>query len=293
MTSTRPVPAVSCSRRRLASSAVRSVHTPSRAASASFGHGRARVPVAISRRSKPMARPSCEVDPASVEVQAGRGYAAQPFGVQVLAPGQHGGAGRHLAGEHLLGQRRPVVGFARLVADQRQRPGEPLSAQGRRRTQAGQGGADDDDAPVAPEAVAVRSRLGVRHGPAAGSRAGTRVAVGCGGVDAVDVQGLDRAGRRGAQYGLAPALGGVWVIGERLPAVHREDLGGHEDALAIPLAPCEIDDDPHRVPPLSGRGLPPAPPRGAPFLTFTRVERSVSVRPECGGSGRVGLPDLR
>jgi hypothetical protein len=52
MTSARRGPAASMSRSLLPSSRVRNDRTPSRAASASFGQGRARTPVAMSRRSK-------------------------------------------------------------------------------------------------------------------------------------------------------------------------------------------------------------------------------------------------
>ena len=58
MMRTRSGPAARRSRRRAASSRVRTVKTPSRAASSAFGHCRARVPVAISTRSNSTSLPS-------------------------------------------------------------------------------------------------------------------------------------------------------------------------------------------------------------------------------------------
>ena len=53
--------------------------------------------------------------------------------------------------EQVLGQRRAVVGFVRLVADDRQRTLETLLPQRLRGTQPGQRGADDDDTSLGPE----------------------------------------------------------------------------------------------------------------------------------------------
>jgi len=71
-------------------------------------------------------------------VQAHRRHAEFPVGIHPAQPGQFGVIGRHPALEHLLGQRRAVVGFVRLVADDRQRAFETLLPQCFCGTQSGQ-----------------------------------------------------------------------------------------------------------------------------------------------------------
>ena len=57
---------------------------------------------------------------------------------QFLGVGQRGPLGLPVARQHLLGQRRPVIGKVLLGADERDRPVETLPAQGLGRVQAGQ-----------------------------------------------------------------------------------------------------------------------------------------------------------
>ena len=57
------------------------------------------------------------VDP----VEAHGGHAEFPVRVHPPQPGQFGVVGRHPTLEHLLGQRRPIVGLVRLVTDDGQR----------------------------------------------------------------------------------------------------------------------------------------------------------------------------
>src|ERR1022692_764887 len=76
----------------------------------------------------------------------GRG-AEQPAGIsERLEGGPHGGVGGSPAGEHLLGQRRPVIRRVVLVPDDRQDPVEPFFPERRGTPQAGQRSTDDDDA---------------------------------------------------------------------------------------------------------------------------------------------------
>ena len=52
--------------------------------------------------------------------------------------------------EHGLGERRPLIGRMRLVADERDRTGMADLAQAHRRARAGLPGADDHDSPLPP-----------------------------------------------------------------------------------------------------------------------------------------------
>ena len=90
-----------------------------------------------------------QADQAAVQVQAGRGTAPQPLGAQAVGRGQRRVRGRGPPGEDLFGQRRPVIGFVPLVADEGEPAGEPLPAQHLGGPQAGERGSDDDDAAVA------------------------------------------------------------------------------------------------------------------------------------------------
>src|SRR5215467_10468539 len=78
-------------------------------------------------------------------IQAGRGHAEPPLRVDGALVRQRGVVGRYPALQHLLGERGAIVRLVRLVADDRQVPPEALCSQGLGRTEARQGGADDDD----------------------------------------------------------------------------------------------------------------------------------------------------
>lgn len=167
-----------------------------------------------------------------VPVQALGGDAQTPFGVDVAPPRQRGVLGARASEQRLLGQRRPVVGFVRLVADHGQRTGEALVAQGLRRAQTGQRGTDDDNAAPAPQDLDVRvSRHGV---PPLGRLVGP-----------VDKDRLDRAGGRGLLDPVTLRLVEARREQQRFVPVEGEDVRGEEDALRESLAPVEIDDKPH------------------------------------------------
>ena len=152
MTSTRRGLLASRWLRPAASSRVRSTNTPSSAASALLGHGRARVPVAISSRSNSMmALPSPRRTCLPAIVERGRGDAEQPLRVDVT--GQLGMVGRYQSLKDSLGQGRAVVGLILLIADDGYRAGEAVTAHDGRRRHAGQRGAHDHDAAAAAEVL--------------------------------------------------------------------------------------------------------------------------------------------
>ena len=62
-----------------------------------------------------------------------------------LDDGERGRLGRLRAGQHLLRERRAVVGAVRLVADERDGAGVAEAAQLLGGAQPGEGGPDDDD----------------------------------------------------------------------------------------------------------------------------------------------------
>ena len=182
-----------------------------------------------------------EPHPPGRHVQAGgaRPRAATPH--PIPAPGKRGAVGGRLPQQDLLGQRRPVVRLVRLVADQRQRPGEALLAQRLRGPQTGQRRADDDDPALASRTVpagAHRPWAPPRgeHGQPGPSRPSTRIAW----------TGHAATARATCSFCSASACG---LYSSRLVAVHGEDVGCEERALRVPLAAVEIDDKPHqRVP---------------------------------------------
>jgi hypothetical protein len=60
---------------------------------------------------------------------------------------------------------------------------------------------------------------------------------------------LHRAGRRGPQDPQALGVVGVEVVEERLLPVQLENGGREKDALRVPLAPIQVDDDSHEPSP--------------------------------------------
>jgi hypothetical protein len=91
-------------------------------------------------------------------VQCGGGDAELPLRRQLRSHRQAHVLLGQLAEQHLLGQRRSVVGQPRLVADQRQPALVALTAQGLAGTQAGQAGPDDDDPTGAAHRPTIRDR---------------------------------------------------------------------------------------------------------------------------------------
>jgi hypothetical protein len=69
----------------------------------------------------------------------------------------------------------------------------------------------------------------------------------------VNMNGLNRTGRCGPQDPLT--LGVVWVevVQQCFLAVHGEDVGRQESALAVPLTPREVNDSSQRTPPSGKR----------------------------------------
>ena len=208
ITSTRPGPPASRARNRAASSRLRMVKTPSRARFLAFGHGRARVPVAISRRSKATSPAVGEVDVAAGRSSPVGRDAEQPLGVEVDEPRQGGVLHRQPSAEDRLRQGRPVVRLVRLVPDQGQWTGEALRAERLRGAQAGQRGADNTIRPVQPH----RCRHAISSPPSLIVRQ-------------ADADGLDRAGRGRTYDLLAQRVVGVVVEFQRLLAVKRKTVG--------------------------------------------------------------------
>ena len=78
-------------------------------------------------------------------IQTNGGDAEFPLGVNPAQPGQFGVVGGHPAFEDRLGQRRTVIGFVGLIADDDQPPLETVLPQGFRGAQARKGRPDDND----------------------------------------------------------------------------------------------------------------------------------------------------
>ena len=158
MISTRRGRAASAACSRAASVLVRTVWTPCSAASSALGHRRARTPVAISRRSPAHLAAVGEPHQLVGPVQGGRGDTESPLRIHRAQPRQLRMIGGHPPLEDLLGQRRPVIRLAGLVADDGQLPAKTLFPQRFGGTQPGQRSADDDDAALVLEAVRALTR---------------------------------------------------------------------------------------------------------------------------------------
>ena len=117
---------------------------------ARYGAGRDDDGVAVEHRAV------FELDLAPLHVEPD-GAAAQdlvhPQFARAPLVGQHRLLRRPRAGQHLLGQRGPVVGKVPLLADERDRPLEALPAQRLDGPPSGERGADDDDGAVRRGAV--------------------------------------------------------------------------------------------------------------------------------------------
>ena len=122
------------------------------------------------------------------------------------------------AGEHLLGQRRPVVGAVGLVADDRDGADVTASPQLLRRPEAGQRRADDDDALARP--------------PASGQ-------------PSIEMACLGQ--RRTASSTLARSSSRRLVLEhvEEVVVPHLEHLGGGGHAQGVALTQVVVDDDAH------------------------------------------------
>jgi hypothetical protein len=146
-------------------------------------------------------------------------------------------------------------------------PVNPLRPQGLRGPQPGKRRTDDhhptaaQERRVEPRAGSGRYRLSVRH------------------LNPVDVDGLHRAGGGGPENALPLGLVGIAVKVQRLLAVHHEDVGRQERALPVALTFREIDDEPHRNPPVVGSDEVPHASAVAPALASpAEGERSPGAR---------------
>jgi hypothetical protein len=90
-------------------------------------------------------------------IESGGRHAEPPTGVDRPPARQLGVIGRHRPQQDLLRQRRAIVRFVRLVADDRKLPAEALLAQRLGSAEAGQRGADDDDLAAAARRTRRRS----------------------------------------------------------------------------------------------------------------------------------------
>src|SRR6516164_8290656 len=146
MTRTRPGLAASAFCKPAASLLVRIEYTPSRAASLALGHSRARVPVAISRRSygtcSPLAKRTCLVTrskPVAAMPSRHSASTCRTRGSLVWSAGTQPFSTCFRKG-------RAIVRLFRLITDDCQWPGETLLAQCFCGAEPSQGGADNDKA---------------------------------------------------------------------------------------------------------------------------------------------------
>jgi nitrogen regulatory protein PII len=125
---------------------------------------------------------ACERNTAALRVETLRTHSELQFDAMLIVKGavaERQAVGSHFPGEVLLGERRPLIGQFRLIADQHQPSGESFAAQGVDRLSARLTGADDDDGgshqafiagrlgayncPCRPRAIVIRSSPGPRQ----------------------------------------------------------------------------------------------------------------------------------
>src|SRR5215470_4046889 len=220
ITSTRRGPALSRSTRPAASSVVRKVNTPSSVASSAFGQGLARVPVAISSRSKGSCSPS-----------ASRTRLPMPSTPIARMPSFHlASTSRRRGSPVSLARTRPSntcldsggrsYGSWRSSPTRVSSPAKPSS----RKASAARRPASD--------APTMTMRPFLRLGDI-----GSRLLL--------DQDGLHRASRGGPADALALVLGGERHVHQGLLAMHLEYGRSEECALRVALAAVEVDDDLH------------------------------------------------
>src|SRR5262249_27576228 len=220
ITSGRLGPALSRSARRAASSQVRSVNTPSSAASSAFGQGLDRVPVAISSRSKGSSSPSAK-------------RTRLPIGSTPIA---------RMPSFHLASTSRRRGSSVSLA---RTRPSSTCLDSGGRSYGSWRSSPTMVSSPAKPSSRKVSAaRRPASDAPTMTIRPFLRLR----GIVSrllLDQDGLHRASRGGPADALALVLGGERDVQQGLLAMHLEHSRGEERALRIALAAVEVDDDLH------------------------------------------------
>src|SRR5258706_501325 len=220
ITSTRLGPASSRFASSAASSLVRRVNTPSSAASSAFGQGLARVPVAISSRSKGSCSPSASTT-------------SLPIGSTLVA---------RMPSFHLASTSRRR---GRSVSSARTRPSSTCLDNGGRSYGSWRSSPTMVSSPAKPSSRSVSAaRRPASEAPTTTIRPFLR-SLDTGARRLLDQDGLDWAGRGGPADALALELGGPRRVRQGLLAMDLEHLRGEERTLRIALAAVEVDDDLH------------------------------------------------